>query len=89
MPTSARFDLGIGELDINFPEGTAAHVNASVGIGEVEVDGFDVQGSTSRRRHLLGARYDGTIGDSATADGYRLRADVNIGEVSVEGSLGD
>ena len=39
MPASARFDLGIGELDIEIPEDTAAQVNASAAIGEVSVKG--------------------------------------------------
>ena len=85
MPTSARFDLNVGELEIRMPRSTAAEVHASVSIGEVEVEGFDEHSTSSRRRHLLGASYEGAIGGNEAATERRLTAEVNIGEVSLKG----
>ncbi len=85
MPASARFEVNVGELEIRMPRSTATEVHASVSIGEVEVEGFDEHSTSSRRRHLLGASYDGVIGDNEAATDRRLTADVNIGEVSLEG----
>ena len=85
MPASARFEVNVGELAIRMPRSTSAEVYASVSIGEVEVEGFDEHGASSRRRHLLGASYEGAIGEDEAATERRLRAEVNIGEVSVKG----
>ncbi|MCH8203664.1 MAG: hypothetical protein IID09_00780 [Candidatus Hydrogenedentes bacterium] len=85
MPASARFEVNVGELAIRMPRSTSAEVYASVSIGEVEVEGFDEHGASSRRRHLLGASYEGAIGENEAATERRLRAEVNIGEVSVKG----
>ena len=85
MPVSARFDVNVGELAIRMPRSTATEVRASVSIGEVEVEGFDEHSTSSRRRHLLGASYEGVIGENEAAAERRLTAKVNVGEVSLKG----
>ena len=85
VPAKAHFDLDVGELAIELPSGTAARVNASVSIGDVEVSGFDDRSGESKRKHLLGARFQGTLGDAEMADAHRLTAQVHVGEVSLEG----
>ena len=49
------------------------------------VGGFDEHSPFSRQRHLLGASYEGASGENEAATEKRLTADVNVGEVSVEG----
>ena len=85
MPALAKFNVNVGELEIRMPRSTATEVRASASIGEVEVDGFDEHSTSSRRRHLLGASYKGAIGDHEAATESRLTAEVNVGEVSLEG----
>lgn len=54
-----RFDTGAGEITLRVPGDANLELDLGVGIGDVDVQGFDVAGQVSR------SAVDGTIGDGS------------------------
>ena len=84
-PSRARVDLNIGELTVVMPRNTAAQIDARVNIGDLDVRGFDHKSRAWNEKRLLGAKFEGTLGDVDMAKAHQFNAKVNIGEVSIVG----
>lgn len=88
LPQKARFRVNVGELRLVLPRSSAAHVDADVNVGDVRISGFEEQNRRPRRRSLVGARFQGVIGDRDAARDRNLKLSVNVGEIVVRGRNG-
>lgn len=82
----ANFQLGVGELQIDMPNEMEALIEAHVRVGEVYVGRFDEQQGESRRKHLVGAFFDGAVGEAGYGATRSLSARTGVGSVEIRGS---
>lgn len=85
LPEEARFELHVGEIELKVPEESAAEVKASAHVGDVDIRGFDEVRGDSRRRLLVGAKFNGGIGPRDEAAKRHLELNINVGSVSLRG----
>lgn len=69
-----RFDTGAGEITLRIPSESDLELEMDVGVGQVNVRGFDVSGQVSR------SAIDGTIGDGSLGSIY---AHTGVGSIEL------
>lgn len=72
----ADIDLGVGEIELSLPAGTAGLIDLSAGVGETRIRG----GRDNESRRAIVSSEASALGDGE----HRLRARVGVGEVTVD-----
>ena len=85
LPYEARFELHVGEIELEVPEESAAEVKASARVGDVVIRGFDEVRGDSGLRWLVGAKFNGGIGPRDEAAKRHLELSIKVGSVSLRG----
>lgn len=89
LPMETKMQMKAGDIDVDLPEDTVVDTHARAKIGAVKIAGFSTMDGASERRRVVGARYDGQIGDSSVQTGKRLDLTVTAGEVEIRGHGAD
>lgn len=75
-PMPADIDLGVGEIELSMPAGTAGLIDLSAGVGETRIRG----GRDHESRRAVVSSEASALGEGE----HRLRARVGVGEATVD-----
>lgn len=82
-PQQTTIHVNAGEVVINIPRATVAHLDARATIGEVSLHGFDAFNGDAPRKKLIGARYHGELGFGNAQESIDIDLKVTAGSIDI------